>query len=111
MKLFNLVFDLDLGRKSVGWWRAGKEGKGLERSRWNGRKKCLYQGDDRSHMQGNRRLNNLYRYVCRGAERAIRMRDVPIRMDVDCLDGSTRNDQPNTQESKEKFPGTLTYRI
>jgi hypothetical protein len=39
------------------------------------------------------------------------MGEIPIRMNVDCLDGSARNDQRNTQESQEKFPRTLAYRI
>jgi hypothetical protein len=39
------------------------------------------------------------------------MGEIPIRMNVDCLDGSARNDQGNTQESQEKFPRTLAYRI
>lgn len=52
-------------------------------------------------MQGDRGLDHLYRYVRGGAERAVRMGKIPIRMNVDCLDGSAGNDQRNTQESEE----------
>ena len=100
-----------LDGKGVSRWGAGIEGKGLERSRWNGRKKHLYRGDDGSDVQGDRRLHHLYRYVCRGAKRTVRMGEIPIWMNVDCLDGSARNDQRNTQESQEKFPRTPAYRI
>jgi hypothetical protein len=39
------------------------------------------------------------------------MGEIPIRMNVDYLDGSAGNDQRNTQESEEKFPRTLAFRI
>ena len=100
-----------LGGKGVNRRGAGEESKGRDRSRWSGRKKCLYHGDDRGNVQGDRGLDHLYRYVRGGAERAVRMGKIPIRMNVDCLDGSAGNDQRNTQESQEKFPGTLVCRI
>ena len=62
-------------------------------------------------MQGDRRLDYLHRYMSGGAERTIRVGELSIRMDVDCLDGSTGDDQGDTKQSQEKLPGTLTFRI
>lgn len=62
-------------------------------------------------MQSDRRFDYLYRYVGRGAERTVRMGEIPIRMNVDYLDGPAGNDQHNTQESEEKFPRTLAFRV
>ena len=52
-------------------------------------------------MQGDRGLDHLYRYVGRSAEGAVRMGEIPVRMNVDYLDGSAGDDQRNTQESEE----------
>ena len=47
-------------------------------------------------MQSDRRFDYLYRYVGRGAERTVRMGEIPIRMNVDYLDGPAGDDQRNT---------------
>jgi hypothetical protein len=62
-------------------------------------------------VQGDRRFDDLDRHVGGGAERAIGVREIAIRMDVNCLNGSARNDEHNTQESQEKFPRTLNLRV
>jgi hypothetical protein len=100
-----------LDGNSVNRRGAGEEGKGREGSRWNDGKKCLHRGDDGGHVQRDRRLYYLGRNVGRGAERAVCMGEIPIRMNVDRLDGSAGNDQRNTQESEEKLPRTLAFRI
>ena len=100
-----------LGGKGVDRRRAGEEGKDRESSRGDGRKICLHHGDDGSDVQSDRRLDHLDRYVGRGAERTVRMGEIPIRMNVYRLDSSAGNDQRNAQESQEKFPRTPAYRI
>lgn len=62
-------------------------------------------------MQGDGRLDYLYRYVGRGAKWAVRMGEISVHVNVDCLDGSTRNDQRNTQQSENELPATLAFRI
>jgi hypothetical protein len=62
-------------------------------------------------MQRDGRLDYLYGYVGCGAERTVRMREIRIRMNVDGLNGSTGDDQRNTQESEEKLPRTLCFRV
>jgi hypothetical protein len=62
-------------------------------------------------MQGDGRFDHLYRYVGRGAERAVRVGEISIGVNVDCLDGSARNDQRNTQQSEDELPSALAFRI
>jgi hypothetical protein len=100
-----------LDGKGVDRGRAGEESKIREGSRGDGRKKCLHQGDDGSDVQSDRWPDYLYRHMGRGTERAVCVGEIPVWMDVYCLDGSARNDQRNTQESQEEFPGTLVCRI
>jgi hypothetical protein len=100
-----------LGGKGVNRRGAGEECKGREGSRWNGGEIRFHHGDDGSNVQCDRRLDHLYGYVCCGAERAIRVREIRIRVNVDGLDGSAGDDERNTQESEEKLPRTLGFRV
>jgi hypothetical protein len=52
-------------------------------------------------MQGDGRLDRLYRYVGRGAERTVRVGEISVCMNVGCLDGSASNDERNTQQSED----------
>jgi hypothetical protein len=110
-EIFGLIFDVVLDGKGVSRRRAGEEGEDRKGPRGDGRKICLHQGDDRGDVQSDRRLDHLDRYVGRGAERTVRVGEIPIRMNVYRLDSSAGNDQRNAQESQEKFPGTLACRI
>jgi hypothetical protein len=100
-----------LGGEGVSRRGASEEGEDRKGVRGDGRKICLHHGDDGSDVQGDGRLDYLYRYMSGGAERTIRVGEISIRMDVDCLDGSTGDDQHNTQQSQEELPGTLAFRV
>ena len=55
-------------------------------------------------VQCDRRLAQLHGDVCSGAERAIGMGDVPLRMDVNELDCPASNNQRDTHERENKSP-------
>jgi hypothetical protein len=86
-----------LGENDVSRWRAGEEcecGKGLSQSRRNHRLDDRY---NRRYMQQHSRFGDLHAHVRDGAERAVRMRDVALRMDVNCLNRTAGNDQRDAQ--------------
>jgi hypothetical protein len=100
-----------LGGKGVNRRGAGEECECREGSRWNGGEIRFHHGDDGSNVQCDRRLDHLYGYVGCSAEGTVRMGKIRIRMNVDGLDGSAGNDKHDTQESEEKLPRTLGFRV
>lgn len=72
---------------------------------------CL---DDRLEMrdvQRDGRYCNLNGYMRRGAECAIRMVDISVRVGVNNPDSSADNDQYDAQKGEEQSPRTLWSRF
>jgi hypothetical protein len=78
-----------------------------------GRRRCnkhLDERDDRRDMQYNRRLGYQHAYMRGSAERAVGVRDVPLRVDVNSLNRAAGDDQGDAQQREEKPPRTLHLR-
>ena len=107
---FNLFFDDVLSKNKVNRRRAGKEckrGNGLGQRRLN---KCLDDRYDWRDVQHHWWLGYLHSYMCSGAEWAVRVGDVPLRMNVNDLNRAASNDQRDAQQREEKPPRTLHLR-
>jgi len=95
---FNLIFDGVLGENKV-----NRRGAGEERKRGQGpsERRCdkrLYGGNDRRDvMQRDGRRGYLDAEMCGGAERAVRVGNVPDWMDVNGLNRPAGNDQRDAQ--------------
>ena len=61
-----------------------------------------YDGHDMVHR--HRRLGQLHGYMCGGAERAVRVGDVALGMDVNNLDCPAGNDQRDANQGEKKSP-------
>ena len=74
------------------------------------RYKRLYRRYDWRYMQRHRRLGQLHAHMRGGAERAVRVGDVPLWMDVDSLNRPAGYNQRDAQQREEKPPRTLHLR-
>jgi hypothetical protein len=61
-------------------------------------------------VQRHRRLGQLHAYMCGGAERAVRVGDIPLRMDVNDLNRPAGNDQRNAEQGEKKSPRAVHLR-
>jgi hypothetical protein len=59
---------------------------------------------DGSNEERRRRLDHLRSYMCSGAERTVRVRDIADWMSVYSLNRPCRNNQEHTKQSEEKRP-------
>jgi len=62
-------------------------------------------------VQRNWRLGYLNAQMRRDAERAVRVREIALRMDVNSLNRAKGNDQPDAQKREEQPPRTLHLRL
>jgi hypothetical protein len=61
-------------------------------------------------VQRHRRFGQLHAYMCSGAERAIRVGEIPLRMDVNDLNRPAGNDQTDAEQGEEKSPRAVHLR-
>jgi len=61
-------------------------------------------------VQRHRRLGYLHAYMCGGAERAVRVGDIPLWMDMNNLNRPAGDDQRDAQQREEKPPRALHLR-
>src|SRR3981189_1214978 len=103
---FNLIFlDDVLSENRVNRRWSGEEckrGKGLGRSRRN--KRLDDPSDRRDVVQRDGCLGQLHAYVCGGAERAVRVGDISLRMDMNNLNRPAGNNQRDAQQGEKKSP-------
>ena len=103
---FNLIFFDDvLCESNVNRRWSGEEckrGEGLGRSRRN--KRLDDPSDRRDVVQRHGRLGQLHAYMCGGAERAVRVGDISLRMDVNNLNGPAGDNQREAQQGEKKSP-------
>ena len=107
---FDLVFDCVLSENRVNRRRACEESKRGKTAWQRRRNNRLDDRHDRRNMNHHRLLDDLQTYVSRGAERAIRVGDVSLRMDVNNLNRPAGNDQRDTQQREDKPPRALHIR-
>jgi hypothetical protein len=101
---FDVVLDL-LSENKVNRRGPGEECErryDLSRS-WSD-KRLYGEYDRRDVVQRHRHLGQLHAYMRGGAERAVRMGEVPLRMDVNNLDCPASYDQRDTQQGEKKSP-------
>ena len=61
-------------------------------------------------VQRHGRVGQLHAYVCSGAERAVRVGDVPLRMDVNNLNRPAGDDQRDAEQREKKSPRAVRLR-
>jgi hypothetical protein len=61
-------------------------------------------------VQGHGRLGYLRAYMCGNAERAVRVGEIPLGMDVNSLNRPAGNDQTDAQQREKESPGVLYLR-
>jgi len=89
--------------------KKGKRGDSLSRSMGVERLYRRYDGSD--VMQCHGRLGYICAYVRCNTERAVRMGEIPLRMDVNNLDRPASNDQRDAQQGDEKSPRGTNLRF
>jgi len=62
-------------------------------------------------MQCHSRLGYICAYVRGNTERAVRMGEIPLRMDVNNLDRTASNDQRDAQQGNKKSPCDANLRF
>ena len=109
--MVDLNFDEVLGENEVsrrGACEESKDGVSGGPRRRDDRLDERHHPNDRGY---ERRLRDLDRDVDRGAEGAVRVRYIVVRMRVDCLDGAGGNDQGDTEERNKGSPKTCYGRF
>ena len=61
-------------------------------------------------MQRHGRLGQLHAYMCGDAERAVRVGEIPLRMDVNSLNRTAGNDQSDAEQGEKKSPRAVHLR-